>query len=62
MKNFKLLMLLFCLSTSFIFSQNAAETLMTKGDGLVMGGYGEVHLNVNEDANNKVDVHRLVTL
>ena len=33
-------MLLFCLSTSFIFSQNAAERLMTKGDGLVMGGYG----------------------
>ena len=62
MKNFILLALLFCLTPVFVFSQNAAEILMNKGDGLVIGGYGEIHLNVNEDANNKVDVHRLVTL
>ena len=62
MKNFILLALLFCLTPGFVFSQNAAEILMNKGDGLVIGGYGEIHLNVNEDANNKVDVHRLVTL
>ena len=62
MKNFILLALLFCLAPDFVFSQNAAEILMNKGDGLVIGGYGEIHLNVNEDANNKVDVHRLVTL
>ena len=62
MKNFILLTLLFCLTPGFVFSQNAAEILMNKGDGLVIGGYGEIHLNVNEDANNKVDVHRLVTL
>ena len=62
MKNFILFTLLFCLTPGFVFSQNAAEILMNKGDGLVIGGYGEIHLNVNEDANNKVDVHRLVTL
>ena len=62
MKNFTLFTLLFCLTPGFVFSQNAAEILMNKGDGLVIGGYGEIHLNVNEDANNKVDVHRLVTL
>ena len=55
-------MLLFCLTTNFMFSQNVAEVLIEKGDGLVIGGYGEIHLNINEDANNKVDVHRLVTL
>ena len=62
MKNFILVILLFCITPGFVFSQNAAEILMNKGDGLVIGGYGEIHLNVNEDANNKVDVHRLVTL
>ncbi|HIG90669.1 MAG: hypothetical protein ABGW67_05990 [Flavobacteriaceae bacterium] len=62
MKNLKLLMLLFCLNTNFMFSQNVAEVLIEKGGGLVIGGYGEIHLNVKEDANNKVDVHRLVTL
>jgi len=62
MKNFILFTLLFCITPGFVFSQNAAEILMNKGDGLVIGGYGEIHLNVNEDANNKVDVHRLVTL
>ena len=49
-------------STSYVFAQNAAETLMNKGQGIVLGGYGEVHVNLPEDGNGKVDVHRLVTL
>ena len=34
---------------------------MNKGQGIVLGGYGEVHVNLPEDGNGKVDVHRLVT-
>lgn len=62
MKKFNLIIILLLASTSFVFAQNAAETLMNKGQGLVLGGYGEVHVNLPEDGNGKVDVHRLVTL
>ena len=61
MKQLYQIIILIFASTSFIFAQNAAETLMNKGQGIVLGGYGEVHVNLPEDGNGKVDVHRLVT-
>ncbi len=39
MKKLYHIIILILASTSFVFAQNAAETLMNKGQGIVLGGW-----------------------
>lgn len=59
--------LTFISSVLTLTAQNSAERIIGGNEGLIIGGYGEVHGNFSlnddfeRDANGKLDVHRLVS-
>ena len=48
-----------------ISAQNTAERIIANNEGLHIGGYGQIDMNLqsedNTHYNSKLDVHRLVT-
>ena len=57
-----LLILSFCFS--YAYSQNSTDKILKTSDlGSIIGSYGEVHFNCQEDsAYSSLDLHRLVLL
>ena len=64
MKNYYLTMLL-CLSFLSVSSQNTSQRIIANNEGLYIGGYGQIDMNLKSEEgihhNAKLDVHRLVT-
>lgn len=61
--NFSLLAL--CLSILSVYSQNTSQRIIANNEGLHIGGYGQIDMNLQSEDdihhNAKLDVHRLVT-
>ena len=64
MKNFSLFLIVI-FSTIQLTAQNTAERIIANNEGLHIGGYGQIDMNLQSDDNihynSKLDVHRLVT-
>lgn len=64
MKRSQCILFVYMLISSLLFSQNATDKMIESSDlGSIIGSYGEVHYNCQEDSDYaKLDVHRMVLL